>query len=346
MRCDTLGPRLSAWVDGELSLLDAWLVARHVASCPTCTAEVNELRALNARLAAANPVMASLVEPVPVRRPVAPLLGAGALVAAGVAGFILMPRPQVSSPSKDIAPTPVVNVAMNTAPPPGPARIESQAPPSADVPMAKPTLKSLPQGRLEGGKAKARSAFRFRSVAEPQRRVSTSYHRRSHHSALTGRVAKESDRYNRELPLPKATKPVQVADVPSSPTRALLAPDEMTFDRRPADLSSQADKDMSAAAKPEMVSPARPGTPPAIVSEGSTDALKKNDMRARVASRAMASKIRPESIIARDADNSMVRKRVVPVLVVTPTRYENAVMVTAGALEVDDTDDKEETQQP
>lgn len=58
MQCENAQELLGAWQDGELPLASAWRVARHVRSCPHCTAEALALSRFNGRLRAADPLVA------------------------------------------------------------------------------------------------------------------------------------------------------------------------------------------------------------------------------------------------------------------------------------------------
>ena len=48
--CDEIGPKLSAYADGELSEFERERVRRHVAGCPSCAAELRELEEMAALL--------------------------------------------------------------------------------------------------------------------------------------------------------------------------------------------------------------------------------------------------------------------------------------------------------
>lgn len=354
MRCESLGPRLSAWVDGELSMLDAWLVSRHVASCPTCAAEVDEMRALNAQLSAANPVLNPLLVSIKPRRSVTPLVGAGALVATGVAGFFLLPRlPQPEPIPATSASAPPARVAMNQ---PEKARLEGTLKnviaPSSAVTSESPVPKKLPpppKPEIRVAETSRRSVDRDsprRSVARTKRTV-----RRSAIETF-GRARKHKP--SAVLP----TNGIQVAKASAAELveRHSTTPDSMTASDKAMlakDAVERSNRDTAAmAASPEAVSALKPATPvvtpPATVAEPDlSNFAKKNDLRARlpITSRASSRAIATMRTREEGQDSAAPRKRVVPVLVVTPTRYENVVTVTAGALEVDDTDDKEETPQ-
>lgn len=358
MRCESLGPRLSAWVDGELSMLDAWLVSRHVASCPTCAAEVEEMRALNAQLSAANPVLNPLLAPIKPRRSVTPLVGAGALVATGVAGFLLLPRlPQPEPIPATSASAPPARVASNQPEKPrlegtlknviasspavtseSPVQKKLPPPPKPEIRVAETSRRSVDRDSPRGSVARTK-----RTVRRSDSVANKSFGRQRKHKA----------------PVDLPTEPTRVADVGRPSPEELLAKanDLMGSDKARLEKDTvleRSSRDSAAfVAGPEAVSALKPATPvvtpPATVAEPDLrNFAKKNDLRARLPITSRTSSRAIATMRAREEgqDSAAPRKRVVPVLVVTPTRYENVVTVTAGALEVDDTDDKEETPQP
>lgn len=99
--------RLSAYVDGALSHLEATRVAAHLAQCPACRETVADLRAVRSLLRRArepepSPELGAWLLRVPdsprTRRPMTPWVVAA--VAAGLAGLLLAARPWPPSPSQ------------------------------------------------------------------------------------------------------------------------------------------------------------------------------------------------------------------------------------------------------
>lgn len=50
MNCKNCTNRLSAWVDGELSVSEAERITRHLKACPACRQHASELREMSAAL--------------------------------------------------------------------------------------------------------------------------------------------------------------------------------------------------------------------------------------------------------------------------------------------------------
>jgi anti-sigma factor RsiW len=107
-------PNLIAWLDGELSPVEAAAIARHVESCKPCRAQVASFRRAgeNVRLYC-DAVLAANSKPKFPRW--VPALTAAALVAAATV-FLLFPRRHAATPPP--APAPVV--AATPAPSPAP----------------------------------------------------------------------------------------------------------------------------------------------------------------------------------------------------------------------------------
>ncbi len=293
MRCELMGPRLSAWVDGELSGVSGWLVRRHVASCAVCAAEVESLRALNRKLSAINPVLTPLAPTRFVRPPL--VLGLGAATAlAGITVFVLLPRPS-GAPQSDFkrvalaSPLPELvrngGVFLSPASNANPVSVFHSNP----SPIFSEPAETVPP----------------RSVIE-KRRTRRLVHRvrREERQPEVVRVATARKRVGRVRPLSasrRVAEPVKVALA----DRSVAGP-----------LESRPERDSFIPPRPAIA------PPPAAVAMAPS-------LRARRESK-------PEDEAPR---------RVRAVLVITPTRYENVVLVQPGAMEIDE-DDKEREGEP
>jgi anti-sigma factor RsiW len=300
MRCELMGPRLSAWVDGELSGVSGWLVSRHVASCETCAAEVESLRALNVKLSAANPVLT----PIAPRNRAYPsaVLGMGAATAlAGLTLFLLLPR-QSST---------VVSVAQEK-PATRDLKQVALASPAPEVSLSRDGVQMLPVAERFATNAAPVSVYHANSAKRssepnvaPARRASTVSKSR------TRRVGRKVRRERApEIVRVVVRKRVAPVSKPDEPVRVALAEAAQPMMYLPQPVEKPTEREASAPPRPAAI------TPPAVVT---------------AAPMARAARTRTEL----DHDDAGPR-RVRAVLVITPTRYENVVLVQPGAMEIDD----------
>jgi hypothetical protein len=331
MRCELMGPRLSAWVDGELIGVSGWLVGRHVASCAVCAAEVESLRALSLKLSAANPVLT----PIAPRNRAYPsaILGLGTATAlAGLTLFLLLPRQSstvapmaqvkfVKLQEKQLAlasPAPNLILNGNLRLPVTRPNVTNMSRPSVYMSNADPASvyhsnpsapepPKLPSEAVNDVVVRGAAApARWATASKPRARRSVRQVRRDRQPEIV-RVATARKRVHRARSLSLAAKPdepVRVALAESGFGTPLETPERESF------------------------APPRPAVAP----------------MARAVTKAPARRAERDSsareTTKKDSKDNEVARRVRAVLVITPTRYENVVLVQPGAMEIDDDRDE------
>lgn len=188
--CDTIGPLLSAFVDGESDSAERLRIEEHVACCPSCASHLGFLQALRrapgvpslvappsdlaaivARATFAKPTwrdrLAELLRPAPVRVGLA-----GAFVLAiGVTALKPSPTPTSTSGertriTKNTAPVPETRLTTGS----GASQASPPAPPAVKLRVARVAVAPTPRPTYTAPKADIRPAA-FRRTTEPSASV-------------------------------------------------------------------------------------------------------------------------------------------------------------------------------